>query len=317
MSGPGGASPSIWRLAFVTAVWLATFRLLAEHGVRLLPLSIARELTLQSYLVIVHVVTIAIGLGASALLLPRARRALGISAPAPWAIAVVLLAAPAVYVASTYVAVLIARPTLLEEIARGGRELAQRSTGEFGRSLTQSPLGLTLLWGVVVSPLSEELLFRGAFWSTIQAIADRLRPKAESDAPASLELPLAESAGLKAARAVSAWLLGGGIATLVTAIVFAALHADMPGGLGIVRVVSAFGIGLACGVARHHSGGLLAPIVLHVAYNALSLATTRRWVITETFPTKMGVPTLLSLIGALLLFVLLGLALVRRHARAR
>jgi membrane protease YdiL (CAAX protease family) len=102
----------------------------------------------------------------------------------------------------------------------------------------------------------------------------------------------------------------------VSALAFGWMHADMPGGLGIVRLVSALGLGLACGVARHHGRSIAVPIVLHALYNALSLATTRRWVTSEAFPMKLGVPTLLSLIGAAALLFALGILIVRRLRRA-
>jgi len=111
------------------------------------------------------------------------------------------------------------------------------------------------------------------------------------------------------------FLLHGGIATLLTAIVFAAMHADTPGGMGIVRVGSAFGLGLAAGLARQAAGSLWAPLALHVGFNTLSLAASRRWVVTEAFPTKLGIPTLLMVVGATCLFVALGLRLALRRAQ--
>jgi hypothetical protein len=77
------------------------------------------------------------------------------------------------------------------------------------------------------------------------------------------------------------------------------MHMDMPGGLGIVRWVSALCLGIATGITRYATGSILGPIALHMAFNFYSLATTRRWVVTETFGMKLGVPILLSLIAVL------------------
>ena len=91
----------------------------------------------------------------------------------------------------------------------------------------------------------------------------------------------------------------------------------MPGGLGIVRFVSALGLGLACGLARQRSGSVVPPILVHVGFNALSLATARRLVVSETFPMKSGVPTLVAAIGAVALWaVVLRYLLSRRGAAA-
>jgi len=302
------------RHTFVVVVWFAAFRLTADYAVRLLPLSIARQLTLQNYLTLVAIVVSALGLALSFLLLPDAKRALGLSRAQPLRIGALVVLAPAIYVVSSYLAIWIALPTLLAEIAQGGREAAQKSTGEFGRELVQASALSALFWGVVVSPIAEELLFRGAFWSLIQRAIDFLKTRLAAAPSPSAEEPLpsgviTDSAGLRASRAIARFFVTGGIATLVSAAIFALMHADMPGGLGIVRWVSAAGLGVATGLARQLTQSLLGPIVVHVAYNLLSLATTRRWVVTESFPMKLGVPTLLSLtaaIGVVLLAVVLG-----------
>jgi hypothetical protein len=88
----------------------------------------------------------------------------------------------------------------------------------------------------------------------------------------------------------------------------------MPGGLGIVRFVAALGLGFACGVARQLSGTVVAACVLHLVFNALSIATVRRWVVTSALPMKWGAPTAISAVAVV------GVALVAtllrvRHAR--
>lgn len=306
----------VLRLGFVFASWLAAFQLLAHHGAELLPLSIARHLTLESYLAIVHLLTLGFGLAVALLLLRAPRRELALTTPSATAVGLTLLLAPALFVASTYTAFMIARPTLLEELMRGGRELVQKSSGDFGRAITESSVLLALLWAVIVTPVSEELLFRGAGWSFVQRTVERLTPARPNDAPSSLALPMAESTGLRLLGGARHWFVSGGIATLVTTLVFAALHADMQGGLGIVRVASAAGLGLGCALARQHTASIAAPIALHVVYNALSLGTTRRWLISESFPVYRTVPSVLFWVGGACLLCALALIVTRRLRRA-
>jgi membrane protease YdiL (CAAX protease family) len=288
-----------WRLAAVTGVWGATFSALSAHGVQLLPLSVARQLTLEEYLSGVQLITLAVGLGLARALLHEPRRDLALLRPSLRALATIVAAAPAVFVMATTAAFLIARPVLLEELGRGGRELVQRSTGRFGRELTQAPPLLALAWGAVISPVSEELFFRGALWSLVEkwVLALPGRPSASADAALPADL-LVDSGALRALGSIFDWLLQGGAATLAVTAVFGMLHHDMPGGLGLVRFVAALGLGLACGLARQHTGTVAAPALLHVAFNALSVAAARRWVVTPAFPMKNGAPTLVSLVGA-------------------
>jgi membrane protease YdiL (CAAX protease family) len=301
----------------LTLFWFGMFRVLGEHAISWLPRALLARLTLQSYLTGVQIATALLGLGFAFLLLPDARSALGLEPPRLARLGVWTLMAPALFVLVSYAAIYAALPTLLEELRQGGRQAVQQSTGQFGRELTEASVLSALVWGVVVSPLAEELMFRGALWSLVdRGVRSFSR---EAPAPTSAVLPsgvIADGLGLRAARALFRFLVTGGIATLVSAGVFAWMHADMPGGLGIVRWVSALGLGLSLGVARHASGGLSAPIAVHVIFNLCSLATTRRWLSTESFPMKRGVPTLLSLVAAILVLgVLVGWG-VRRATRA-
>jgi membrane protease YdiL (CAAX protease family) len=292
--------------------------LLAAHGVRLLPLELARTLTLQSYLSAVNVVATVFGLTLAALLLASPRKELGLSLPRSGTVVRIVLSTPAVYVATSYAAVAIALPTLLEELRSQGAESVRQSTGEFGNQVLRSPAGMALLWGVLIAPVAEELWFRGALWKLLADGVSRLLPPPTSvRSDASLpEGVVAPSRLLDYAGRIANWLREGGIATVLSAGVFAAFHADMPGGMGIVRVVSAAGLGLACGVARQATGSTLAAIVLHCVFNLLSLATARRWVVTATFPTVRMVPTMLSLLAVSSLVLLFVIVLVtRRRAR--
>lgn len=308
------------RHAVVAVLWLAAFGLLSDHAFRLIPLSWARSLSLQAYLTFVQVLTASVGVGLSLLLLPAPRASLGLSAAPLPRLAVLSLLSPLVYVLASYAAIWAALPTLLAELAARGRQAVQASSGEFGRELAASGLGLALLWGVVVSPVAEELMFRGAVWSAAQSAVSWVRQRLERPAPAptSSELPegvLAPAPGLAAARAVLGFFLSGGVATLLSAGVFAAKHADMPGGMGIVRWVSALGLGVAAGLARQATAGLSGPVLLHVVFNLCALATTRRWLVTESFGHKLGVPILMSLGAAGAAFLALGLGLLLRARR--
>lgn len=313
---PGGWATAL-KLLFAALVWITTERLLANYGARYLPVSLASVLTLQTYLGLVQVVSALFGLTVLALLFGgRMRAAIGISAASPRALLTTFIATPLIFVLVSYAAIGIALPTLLDELARGGRAAAQSNAGRFGAQLVTAPAWRTLLTFAVLAPVVEELAFRGALWSGLQAAVDAVRERREAASSGLPSAVLTRSAPERALRWLGRWLASGGIATLLSTAVFGALHADMAGGLGIVRVASATGLGFACAEARRISGGLAAPIFLHVVFNTLSLSTTRRWVVTETFPMKIGVPTLLSTVAAVCAVVLVVLAVMRRQRRA-
>jgi len=107
--------------------------------------------------------------------------------------------------------------------------------------------------------------------------------------------------GLSAAD-VAVWARNGGIAWLVTSVAFGALHVGLPGGQGILRVVSTTLIGLGCGLCRLQTGSVWPAIVVHVSCNVLSLAAARNWLVSSTFPRYLAIPTLapvIALLGAL------------------
>jgi membrane protease YdiL (CAAX protease family) len=295
-----GRSSDSLRLFVLVLLWAATYHGLSAYGAPALPRAISSQLTLEAFLALVHLVTMAVALGAARLLLRDARETLALGRPSGRAVGTVLGLTPAAFVLVTSSAFLIARPTLLEELVRGGQALVQRSTGRFGRELTESPALLALLWGALLSPVSEELFFRGGVWTLARNVVAPIGGLEDSRIPGA-SLPVEffhESAVLRAARAVSTWLFrDGGAATLFVAALFGVVHHDMPGGLGIVRFVSALGLGLACGLARQYAGSVVAPILLHVSWNALSIAAVRRWIVSETFPMKYGAPTLVTAVA--------------------
>jgi len=303
------------KLFVVVAAWAATFRILVSYGARLLPLGLARELSLQGFLAGVNLLTAAFGCTLAFLLLDEPRPLLGLTAARPGAIVRAGLWALPVFVLTSYVAVGLALPTLLEEIRARGVDVVREASGEFGRQLLGAPALLTLVWGALIAPISEELFFRGAFYGLIENL---LAPKTPDAIQSSERLPegVLETGGIfGVARALRRYFLSGGLATLVSALVFAWLHADMPGGMGIVRVTSALGLGLAAGIARHAGRSVFPALVLHVLFNLASIATARRWVVSGAFPTKLMVPTLLTLLAALCLLVLGALFWLGRRRR--
>jgi membrane protease YdiL (CAAX protease family) len=289
-------------------VWLAAARLLAQYGVQLLPASVTHGLTLQSYLALVQLVSTLLGLGLAFALLARPRLELGLRRPAARSVGLTLLWAPVLFVLTSYLAIGIALPTLRAELEQGGRQLVERNSGEFGRALVRSEALLTLLWGVLLAPVAEELAFRGPLWSALARLGQRLRGPDTRSLPPEL---LDESLLLRAARQARGWLARGGVATLGAAVLFAWMHADEQGGAGIVRVVSTACLGLGCGLARQSTGSVLPGILLHASFNLMALAQLRRWVVFAAFPRHYTVPTLLTLGAGVCLGALLAIHAVR------
>ncbi len=301
------------RLLLVSALWLAVLMGLLRGGVALLPTALAENLSVDAYSTLCQLVVAGAGLGLCFCVLDAPWRVLGLEELTRGrGVLFTVLLAPALYVVICYAALGLALPTLRQELDRGGVELVRRQGGAVISAMTQPSLLAPLLWAVAVSPLGEELLFRGALWGAVQGLLERVRPSSNDQA---LEdgLPLERSLVLDSLG----WILrSGSFATLLTTLVFAAMHADLRGSQGIVRIASAAGLGLACGVARQSTRTLAAPIVLHVLLNALTLASARRWVITVAFPKYYTVPTLLSLVGGLGLALAIGVAFARRMRHA-
>lgn len=313
-------------LLLVAGGWLAVARFLAVYGAPLLPRAIAGALTLHSFLCLVLVVATAIGLGAVRLVTARPREALGVARPAVRALAGAALWAPIVAALSAFIAFRLALPDLLAEIAQGGRRAVEVNTGAYGRALVQTHVLTTIAWAIVLTPVAEELLFRGALWSAVTALS---RPGGAAEPSLPPEL-LREGAAVRALRAVVALARTGGLATLVTAAVFTWLHADQPGAAGRVRVVQVACLGLALGCARHATRSIWPGVLLHALFNAATLARARGWLppdvwphITTTVPgvereisLPLPIPLLLWRLAALAA-VLLVIAAVQRRIRAR
>jgi membrane protease YdiL (CAAX protease family) len=287
------------RLAAVTLVWLALARWLERAGDYAIPDAWKRHVALQTFLIACQIATAVVGLAlAVALLAPRpAAAALGLTPP-PRArdVAATALLAPALFIASAAIALRIAQPVLLAEAATRGPGVSRAHAGAFGRALTESPLLPTLVWGVVLAALTEELLFRGALYATIERLVARL----------GRSVPTARWPGLVAATGA--------------AVVFALMHWDLGGGVGLVRVVSTLCLGLACGAARHATASVAAPFALHLVHNTVALGQSRRWFADDAPPPFDTLPIserLLMLAGlgvVLVAAIYAASALARRRA---
>ena len=317
-SAPRASDGQLGRLFVVAAIWLAAQQLLTRYGALALPRSVASQLSLELYLLLVSLLALGVGAAAAFLVLGwAAPRELGLVSPGGKAIALGITLSPLLFVAASYLAVYLALPTLLDELRRGGADLVRQNAGGVGRAMTSAPLVMVLLWAAVVAPIAEELLFRGAIWSFL-CRATRTWWPARKEPPSLPDEFVKDSWFVAWSRAAGHWLAQGGLATIVVGLGFGLLHTDLAGGQGIIRVTVTTCLGLACGVARQHSGSVLVPIAIHAVFNVLGLAGARRWIVTQTFPTHFMVPTLataLAGLGGLVALVLFfGL---RNHEKAR
>jgi membrane protease YdiL (CAAX protease family) len=286
------------KLAVVAALWLAIGRLLADHLWRVLPDVVLGALSLPAYSMICQLTTTSIGLGTVRLLLAHPWETLGLRAVSGWHTGLALLLAPAVFVLSSVAALEIAEPFLIAELAREGAGASRRNAGEFGRAITQAPLFLTLVWGAVLAAVAEELAFRGALYAAIERAALAVFP---ATAPTSPSSRARRSAGL--------------LALVLSAVVFGAMHADMKGSVGIVRVAAATFLGLACGSLRYATNSLVPPLMLHFIHNSVSLGLARGVFRGESEPLLSVVPNRLIAVAAVGVLVACAAAIARRAAR--
>src|SRR5262245_45073607 len=142
-----GKGTEALKLAGIAALWLVAGHFLPDLVWRALPGVVLDALSLPSYSMICQVVTTVIGLAAARLVLARPREALGASRPSGLPLALAAVIAPAVFVAASVIAIEIAEPYLVAELAREGPGASQRNAGAFGRAVTQAPLLVTLVWG--------------------------------------------------------------------------------------------------------------------------------------------------------------------------
>ena len=295
MGTPSLASRISPRMAgvLVAALWLAFAAKLVPWGVYAIPDSLKPRIAFTQYLAACQVVTIAVGLGLSRALLSEPRETLGFTLPRFRHVTAAALLTPLVYVAASTLALRLALPTLLGEIASRGHGVAREEAGAIGQRLEQAPLLFTLVWGAVLAAVGEELLFRGALWSAIRSLVPTRRAL---DAPADSLASAFVKPSRVGERLRSA--TPGFVATIASAGVFGAMHHDMKGSVGIVHVVSTTILGLACGRARDASGGVGAPIVLHTLYNVTVIANARRFFGVSEEPLLSGLPDSLVYIAA-------------------
>ena len=147
-------------LATLSTAWLLSARWLATKGGKLLPVAAKRVLLaldpqgggLQSWSSCIWLATGALFLALAGLLLQRPRDDFGLKAPTATSLGMSALWGPVVLVVSLFLAWKLALPTILEELAAGGRRAVQRNTGALGRSLGTTPVAMVLVWAVLLTP---------------------------------------------------------------------------------------------------------------------------------------------------------------------
>ncbi len=306
--------------------WLGGYYLLAQYGVYLLPRAVAATTTLPQYVAMVQIVSILLGMTLVLRATNGERNVRGHFFPElvpghrPMASRLVsaFLFGPAVFLAAYGLAMYLAFDTLLQELAERGARAVQAQTGELGRAALADTLWTILPFTVILAPLGEELLFRGGVYGAVQAVVEKRysKPSAQEAPPSSLAVAGLPKKRGGAGTKVHSWLIDGGAAVIVSSFCFGIMHADTEGGMGIVRVVSASFLGLSCGLSRRSTKTLLAPIVLHAAFNLVSLASVRGWLVSEAFPTKYTIPTALVPLSLITLTAAGALHLARRHRAA-
>jgi membrane protease YdiL (CAAX protease family) len=267
---------------------------------RALPDVVLDSLSLPGYSMLCQVATTLVGLGAARLVFERPAEALGANKPAGWDLALAALLAPALFVLASFVAIKIAEPYLVAELAREGAGASRRNAGAFGRAVTQAPLLVTLVWGAILAAITEELAFRGALFGAVEKSSRALFTRGEA------------SSGRSRADSVS-----GLLAVVLAAAAFGAMHDDMKGSVGIVRVASATCLGLACGSARLVTSTVFVPMMLHFGYNSVSLGLGRGLFRSDSDPLLSVVPNRLLLLGALGVFLAVAVSVARRASRGQ
>jgi membrane protease YdiL (CAAX protease family) len=286
------------KLFLIALLWLAVGRVLPELVWRILPDALLQTLSLPSYSMLCQIMTTGLGLGATRLVFSNLSGPLGVSRPSSWHVALATLLGPAVFVVASFLALEIAEPFLIAELAREGAGASRRNAGAFGKAITDAPLLITLAWGTVLAAVAEELAFRGALFTAIEKsalIVVQRTSGSERD---------------KRARVAS-----GVVAVFISAAAFGAMHADMSGSVGIVRVAAATFLGIACGTARLLAASVFAPIALHFVYNSVSLGLARGVFRGTSEPLLSVVPNRLLVLAGACGFLAIVIAVARRAAR--
>lgn len=279
------STPRLAGLAAATAGWL----LFATKGVEALarnaPISVQRAMSFTTFRALSQVLTIAVGL-ALVRALAGTLAPLGLARPEARRVGGVALLAPLVTTLATWIGVGIAMPVLMEELALRGLGASQRNAGALGRELGESSLLLLVLSAVVLPAISEELMFRGGLLATLRQALERL----------------GDGRGAR----LAAWL----VPVAVTAVAFGLSHADVPGGVGLVRIASTTALGLALGVVRVATGSTWCSMAVHMLHNTASIAMLRG-AFRGVGGTTMGVPDVL--VASALVAAGLGAWVLRRR----
>jgi membrane protease YdiL (CAAX protease family) len=282
------------KLVGIAALWLVTAKVLPDVLWRGMPRALLDSLSLPAYSMLCQVLTTLVGVGAARLAFARPADALGAKRPSGWYLGLAAVLAPAVFVVASSVAIKIAEPYLLAELAREGAGASRRNAGAFGKAVTEAPLVVTLVWGAVLAAIAEELAFRGALFSAVEKSALAVF-------------------GREPER--GRWIAGA-LAVVVAAAAFGAMHADMKGSVGIVRVASTTCLGLACGAARLAAGTVFAPMIVHFTYNTVSLGLGRGFFKSDSEPLLSVVPNRLLAIAAAGVLAAVVVAVARRAVRS-
>src|SRR5262245_48186613 len=119
------APPTTIVVALFALAWLLTAHYLPLGLWRVLPRSLLDELSLPAYNAICQVLVTALGIVAAVLL--GARASLAARKPSGAALTITALLAPVLFVGASYVALKIAEPYLLEELATQGAGASRRN----------------------------------------------------------------------------------------------------------------------------------------------------------------------------------------------
>lgn len=296
---PAAPSPTeTFKLATITLVWLALAKWLDRLGAAAIPDAWKRHVQLQTFLMACQVTATVVGLGLAFAILAQPREALALLPARARHLATAALVTPAVFVGAAGLALQIALPMLLAELRDRGPHASRENAGAFGRALGGGALLPTLLWGVVLAAVTEELLFRGALFSLLERAGQHVRGRGrgpDAEPPGGAPSP-GEVTTAGAAPRPRAWPAAL-FATVGAALIFALLHGDLQGGVGVVRVLSTFFLGLACGAARYGAGSVAAPVVVHLVHNTLALGQARGWFAPSSPPLFEALPLPDSVLG--------------------
>lgn len=230
-------------LAGVALAWAFMMWLLTTHGWRLLPLPLARRLTEGGFLGLGQLLATAFGVvlwgvvvsapRKTLALLPRARRA--------WLAAALL--GPVLFIAQSH---------LLRLATRLGAPSGDGALAALSDPGAEAATAGGLLAFVIVTPLAQELLFRGALWRALERALTR------SGAPASPAVGVLLALAAAAASTAGHWVLTRGAAV----------------GWATLTVL---GVGVALGLVRWWGGGVLPAVVASAGHRLCLLSVVQRW----------------------------------------